>query len=406
MLRWQLSARQTAVAALLIWGIFLVVIAILINLPRKQGKLYPTFVDAGRHFRNGEPLYQLDQKLIHDRDQYRYSPAATSLLVPWDYLPLSVGSVLWRWGQIIALLLAMKVWSRIAIPPVTWPAMFLLALPLCGGNVHNAQINPLVAALLLGSLLAFHGRYFWLAAFAIALGTAFKGYPLAMGLLLCLVDVRRFTLPLVVAHVAVLALPFAMQDQQYVLQQYRDWVQLLTMDDRSHFTLDAGYFNLQRLLLRYGWSISQSAYRVIELAAGLAAALFLCWGMWKQKWPRYHAIQVAGGLGVIWMTLFGPTTESSTYILLAALLSYACLVVLQRSRGERILVWTAYALMVSNVVINWFPSSIADNLRTLMPQAHGAVLLLIWIVMDAVRYGRGNVASSKPGTTVATSMGA
>jgi hypothetical protein len=43
--------------------------------------------------------------------------------------------------------------------------------------------------------------------------------------------------------------------------------------------------------------------------------------------------------------------------------------------------------MLSNVVINWLPSSTANSLRTLMPQAHAAVLLLIWTVLDALRYG-------------------
>lgn len=388
MLRWPLSPRQLEFTALMIWSIFLIVIAVLVSRPGKQGRIYPTYVDAGRHFRLGEPLYSKGP-IAEDRDLYRYSPIASVLFIPWDFLPLPLGSVLWRWAQIIAFLWALKAWSRIAIPSVPWPALFLLALPICGGNVNNAQINPLVAALLLGSLVAFHGRHYWLAALAIAVATAFKGYPLALGLLLCLIDFWRFTPPLIVAHLAVAALPFAVQDQQYVVQQFRDWVQLVTLDDRSQYTLDTGYFDFQRVLLRWGVTIPQIYYRFIEVVVGLAAAVFLCWGMWKRQWPRAKAIQVAGGLGFLWMTLFGPTTESSTYILIAGLICHAVLVVVHRPLWERLLVWTAYGLMISTVVINWFPQSIANDLRTLMPQPHAAMLLLIWVVMDSLRVGKG-----------------
>ncbi|HQR06244.1 MAG TPA: glycosyltransferase family 87 protein [Gemmatales bacterium] len=390
MLRWPPSPRQLELTALMIWSIFLIVIAVLVSRPGKQGRIFPTYVDAGRHFRLGEPLYSTGP-IADDRDLYRYSPIASVLFIPWDFISLPLSSVLWRWGQIIAFLWALKAWSRITIPNVPWPALFLLALPICGGNVNNAQINPLVAALLLGSLVAFHGRHYWLAAFAIGIATAFKGYPLSLGLLLCLIDFRRFTLPLVVAHLAVACLPFAIQDHQYVVQQFREWVHLVTLDDRSQYTLDTGYFDFQRVLLRWGVTISQMQYRIIEVAVGLVAAGFLCWGMWKQQWSRSKAIYVAGGLGFLWMTLFGPTTESATYILIAGFICHAVIVVGHRSLWERILVWTAYALMISNVVINWFPQSIANDLRTLMPQPHAAMLLLIWVLMDSLRTGDSEV---------------
>lgn len=392
MQRWLPSARRLEITALMIWSIFLIVIAVLVSRPGKQGRIYPTYVDAGRHFRLGEPLYPKGP-IAEDRDLYRYSPIASVFFIPWDFIPLPLGAVLWRWFQIIAFLWALKAWSRIAIPSVPWSALFLLALPLCGGNVNNAQINPLVAALLLGSIVAFHGRHYWLAAVAIAIATAFKGYPLALGLLLCLIDFWRFTLPLIVALLAVAALPFAIQDQQYVVQQFREWMQLVATDDRSQYTLDTGYFDFQRVLLRWGVVIPQLYYRIIEVVVGLAAAVFLSWGLWKQQWSRTKAIQVAGGMGFLWMTLFGPTTESSTYILIAGLICHAVIVVVHRSLWQRIVVWTAYGLMLSTVVINWFPQSIANDLRTLMPQPHAAMLLLIWVVIVSLRVGNSETTA-------------
>lgn len=374
--------------ALIVWAIFLVVIAVLVNLPGKQGMIYPTYVDAGHHIRTGESLYSLHRPIPEGRDLFRYSPAAAVLLIPWEFIPSSIGSVLWRWGQVLALLLAMRAWCKIATPPVDWYLVILLALPICGGNVHNGQLNTLVAALLIASLVAFQGERFWLAGLAIALATAIKGYPLAMGLLLCVIDFRRFVLPLLVSLAALALMPFAVQDYQYVFQQYSDWIQLVTGDDRSKYALDVGYFNLQRLLLRWGLEITSKQYLALEMFAGLSAALFVLAGIWKLKWQRSQAIQVAGWMGFLWMTLFGPTTESATYILLAMPIAHACLTVFQRPLLDRLLVWTCYILMLSNVVINWLPSATANELRTLMPQPHGAVLLMIWMVLESLRFGR------------------
>src|SRR4029079_12615343 len=120
----RLSMIRVAVSA---WAVALVGVAVAVSLPGKVGKLYPTFVAAGEHFKTGEPVYG---PVPPDQDQYRYSPLVAAAFAPWSELPTPVGAVLWRWLQAAAFLLALRAWSRVAVPQVSFPALALLCLPL------------------------------------------------------------------------------------------------------------------------------------------------------------------------------------------------------------------------------------------------------------------------------------
>src|SRR6516165_9547638 len=119
-----LTTRRLAFAA---WAVALLGVAVAVSRPGKAGKLYPTFVAAGEHFKNGDPVYGW---IPPDQDQYRYSPLVAAAFAPWSELPVPVGAVLWRWLQAAAFLLALRAWSRVSIPDVSFPALALLCLPL------------------------------------------------------------------------------------------------------------------------------------------------------------------------------------------------------------------------------------------------------------------------------------
>ena len=85
-----LPLRWIALAA---WAVALLAVAITVSIPAKSGKLYPTFVAAGDHFRHGQPIYG---HIPDGQDQYRYSPLVAAAFAPWGFLPNWVGAVLWR----------------------------------------------------------------------------------------------------------------------------------------------------------------------------------------------------------------------------------------------------------------------------------------------------------------------
>src|SRR5205807_1777725 len=80
-----------------------------------------------------------------------------------------------------------------------------------------------------------------------------------------------------------------------------------------------------RLLLRV-WvaQLPHGVYPLIEVATGAAVA-GLCLAARLRAWPRAELLTLLTGLGCCWMTVFGPATESCTYVLIAPTLAAALL---------------------------------------------------------------------------------
>jgi hypothetical protein len=358
------------------WAVVLVTIAGAIALAGKGGRLYSTFVLAGERFCGGGSIYTWPKG---QEDLYRYSPLVAAAFAPWGHLPTPVGGVLWRLLEAAVFLLALRAWSRVAVPAVPWPGLALLSLPLVAGNLFNGQLNPLVAALMLAAIAAFARERYWLSAFAVAAATLIKVYPIALGLLLCTVEPRRFSARLVLAITIGCAVPFAFQSEDYVSRQFADWVQRMSLDDRTEESLPRGYHDFQKLLRRWGMPRDLPTYRAMEVLAGCAMASFILGGR-TSGWGREEQIQACAGFGLVWCTLFGPATESATYMLLAPIASHAFVAVSSRPLWERVWVRSAYLLLVLAQVIVWFPRPVSDPIRALIPQAHAAVMLLVWTV--------------------------
>jgi len=366
--------RHAAVTA---WALVVVAVGVAVSFGNKPGKLYKTFHSAGVHFKRSETLFGPIQ---NDEDIYRYSPTIAASMVPWTWMPISAGAVLWRAFQAAFLFLAIRSWAKVAVPEVPWPLLALLALPFVIGNIHNAQINPLVAALMLATGVCFFYERFWLAAVMIAIASLVKIYPMSLGLLLCVIEPRRFTLRLIVVLGIGCLIPFAVQSPDYVVQQYREWFGTMEADDRTGQPMSRGYHDFQRLLKAWGIDIPLMAYRGIEVVAGCAFAGLIAWGRFRGI-DRQTLIHGCVSLGFIWCTLFGPTTESATYMLLAPFAAHAFLAVSGRPLWERVWVRGAFLLLLSMNVMQWFPASARDAYRgAIIPQAHAALLFLIWTI--------------------------
>jgi hypothetical protein len=369
---------------LVAWGGLLVAAAVFVQVPGKAGKLYPTFVEAGQHFRDGQSLYADPPD---DRDIFRYSPLAAAIFAPWASVPTPVGSVLWRWLQAGAFLVALRAWQRAVVPDVPWAALALLSLPFVAGNVFNAQLNPLVLALLLAGTAAFARERYTLAAFTVAGAAAFKVYPLAVGLLLCVVEPSRFAPRLLLAACVGCALPFVLQDPEYVCEQLGEWVWRVGGDDRTEQALHQGYHDFQKLLRIWGVPAELEAYRLMEIGAGCLMAGFIAWGRWV-GWDRESLAWACGAFGLTWCTLFGPATETATYMLLAPIIAHAVVSATGQPGFERAWVFGAYGLMLSVPIALWFRQVVSAPVRSVTPQAHAALLLLGWLVWQSWKFAR------------------
>src|SRR5207302_104353 len=118
-------------------------------------------------------------------------------------------------------------------------------------------------------------------------------------LLLALAAPVRFGVPLAVALVAGLALPFALQDFDYVSVQYRQWFESVSQDDRTAFPLYGGLQDCHMLLRVVGVNLALDHYRLIQMATGGLVAIVIARQLWKGL-HRGRVVAHGFTLGVCW----------------------------------------------------------------------------------------------------------
>src|SRR5262249_26235179 len=148
---------------------------------------------------------------------------------------------------------------------------FLLVLPLALHSMYNGQANlTMLAALLLGLSASAAGRWNRAAAW-LALAALIKGYPLALGLLLCALYPRRFAPRFAAAGIAVAA-PFRAHCPSVVARQYSSWFHHLC---DSTDIMRERLRSIDHLLQVYGHPISPGLFALVGLLTGVAV-LALC----------------------------------------------------------------------------------------------------------------------------------
>jgi hypothetical protein len=377
--------------AVVAWSGVLLACCLRTWLAPRANSVYPIFATAARAWQAGADLYR------PTGDPYRYSPLAAALLVPFSLLPGPLGGVLWRLLNAGVLLAALFWWARAVLPgPLTatrLAVLFLLAVPLTVGSLNNGQSNPLVLGLLLIAVAAAATDRWNLAALGVALACLFKIYPMAVGLLLAALYPRRFALRLVAALGLGLALPFLLQEPAYVTAQYGGWLHHLRTDDRSQLPLELAYRDLRLLLRVCGLPLSAGTWQAVQLVAA-GGALALCLVGRRAGWPRRRQLGLLFALGCCWMTIFGPATESATYLLLAPALAAAVLAVEPGARlpAANGLVLVSYALFLVSQTAVWFPGG--KQLHALGVQPLAALLLLGGILLQQL--GRSQLLAAAP----------
>ena len=414
-------------AALIVIGLWLaVILGVTIRgmVAPHQNSVFLVFRDAGRAWLAGQPLYSHVGK-------YLYSPLAAALFAPFALLPDWAASAVWRLGTGLAYLFAVFRWfgrysgkdelplirafgngiesgvkqrpdERELVPTVTVLALALL-LPLSVGNLNNGQASPLIIALLICGCLAALDERWTLAAGCIAIATFFKIYPLAIGLLLVVIEARKLTWRLILGVLILGVLSLILQRPDYVIRQYEDWWHSLGADQRRVST-ELGSWRDAWLLLRIAHvPITVGAYAILQAGAALMAAIYCRWR--SKHWNRAAVVWSAFSVGCLWITLFGPSTELATYIFLAPVVAFACakalMPVIQRREPFgwlQLIVVAAYGLLLLAEALNaWVPVIRQNNyLHAIQPVAALLFLgfILVWNPLKSERLDMG--ASAQP----------
>jgi hypothetical protein len=370
--------------AVIAWTIILGIIAVrTVMQPDSHDCYKPFYEPAGRNWLHGEDLYQLKSATC------RYSPLVNALFAPLALLPTPVGAMIWRSVNAGAFLGGLFWWLRAYAPPrwtrSHWAWVFLLVIPLAVPTINSAQANPLLTGLILaGTAAAGRGRWNWAAIF-IAGAVFLKIYPIALALLLIVTFPRRFTPRFLVALAIGAAVPFFMQNPLWVARQHVNWWTSLCIDDRTQWAPEIGYRDLWLLIRFYKLPIPYSGYVVIQLALAGAAAAICMASRWRAGRPTLEVLNTAMGLAVCWMTVCGPTTEGSGYILLAPTLAFAFLESWHLSRPS----WIRALLLTSTVAfaaaaLTCLTSRPSEGMAY-GPHPLGGLLLMIAVAGEAIR---------------------
>ncbi len=345
-----------------------------------SGTVFPIFHTAGGRWLHGENLYS-------GGTDYLYSPLVAALFSPLGIMPFWLANIVWRLGVVAAYLAAVRAWLRggtSRIPAKNHPLVFLTLLPLSIGSINNAQANPLVVALVMFAIIATRSARWAMAALCIGIIAYLKIYPLAAGLLLCVIFPQKFSWRLVVALLALAALSFILQKPAYVAEQYQNWVATRKADERHHDIMNRPR-DLWTLLAACGIELNLRLYFFIQiLGGGLIAAL--CFLGRLKKWADDRLLTLLFTLVCCWMLLLGPATESSTYILLAPAVSLALVEAFSRPfpRWMRALVTAAASILIGGAAFIAFAGRRRD-LPSMSVQQIGTVLFVVFALAWAFR---------------------
>ncbi|MBV8378821.1 MAG: DUF2029 domain-containing protein, partial [Verrucomicrobia bacterium] len=291
--------------AFLGWGAVLTVLTLRPILVSHRGTSFDTYYLAGSHWLNGESIYSHWMGFV-------YSPVVAAFFAPFAWMSPISANILWRLlnsGFLLggmAAVLKTKLFA--GIKQSSFGLLYLLMAPLAIGNIDISQANPLVAGLLLLALAAVQTERWNSAALCIAIATCFKIYPIAMGLLLCLIAPRRFGGRFFIALLLLLVIPFLFQNWSYVANQYRDWVATRSSDDRRQWPIEKLPLDLWFLIHWVGHlPIPPKIYSLLQLGTAGALAMFCAVQTWRD-WAKARVLIGLFSLASIWMTLCGPAT--------------------------------------------------------------------------------------------------
>ena len=367
-----------------LWAAVLLGILIRVGLFSHSHDVFGTYADAGRKWTASQPLYSYTRGFV-------YSPLVAAFFAPFSWLPISLGSVLWRLLNAALFVGAIFWWlkSEISsrIPKSSYWLVFLLILPLSLGNFNNGQVNPMIIGLLMVAILAAYEERWTLAAFAVGFSTYLKIYPLSVGLLLVLLYPRQLGWRLALALILMGAVTFILQRPAYVLEQYQRWFSTRAADDRR-MNMDIAPRDFAMILRLLHIHLSAHMVLVLQLLAAAGAAV-LCVAGRLRKWSEKRLLTCVFTTGTCWMLLFGPATEDATYAMIAPVLVFALVQALCQNSLSwmRVLVCASFALLLVGLVLNAFFS--LKKTPTLMSvQPFGALLFagysIFWVFRSSL----------------------
>jgi hypothetical protein len=367
-----------------LWAAILLGVCLRIGFSSHSHDVFGTYADAGRRWAAAQPLYNYTRGFV-------YSPLVAAFFAPFAWLPIALGSVLWRLLNAAVLVGAIFWWLKSSISNIpntsSW-LVFLLILPLSLGNFNNGQVNPMIIGLLMIGLLAAQEKRWTLSAVAIGFATYLKIYPLSVGLLLVLIYPRQLGWRLALTLILMGAASFVLQRPAYVLEQYQRWFNTRAADDRR-MNMDIAPRDFAMILRFLHIHLSTHFVLFLQFLAAAGAAAICLVGRFR-GWSEPRLLSCVFNLGTCWMLLFGPATEDATYAMIAPALAFTLAQAFHQEtpRWMRALVCASYFILLTGLILNAF-FSLKKTPALMSIQPFGALLFASYSVFWLFRTGKG-----------------
>lgn len=380
---WWSARSRWEQAALIVWAGILLFVSVRVFFWPKAKTVYPIYSVSHLFWWDGTDLYE-PYRPADVPGGFRYAPTFALMMAPFAFFPDSVGGILWRLAGAGALLGSLW-WCLRVLPgaPTSrhtgW--LFLLLVPLSMQSLNNGQANIHVAACMLATIACVFERRWTLAAVAIALAVVCKIYPLSLGLVLIVLYPRELSWRIPLAVAAAMLVPFLFQHPDYVVDQYRKWIENLRTEDRTNIPLEHMYRDLWLLFHLYGIPVGRTAYVLIQVGAGAAIAA-LCWYRQRSGWSEQTLLTSTLALVAAWMMLLGPSTESSSFALLAPSLAWSIVEAIRERpwRVRSLLLWGACAFFLAAVSLSSFARTV--RISELGVHSWGSLLYFVYLLAE------------------------
>ena len=360
--------------AISLWLVALLVISGMVAARPLKRTVTPTYHQASRDWAERKTLYEGTSGM-------HYLPPFVALYAPFEWLPLPVSEVAWRWlGTAMIAGGLWRICRRCSQTPELHHRDFffvtLLSLPLCLPAIRNGQANATMAGLFLLATACLMEKRTWSTALCLGLAVAVKPLGVAaVGLAVAVSPI--LILPCIVATTGVLLLPYLTAPTAYVTAQYQAaWLNL-----RECAVISENRFaDLNGIVRAFGTELNGTAGLGLRALAGLA--MFLLCVAWVRRKSEPERSLAWFGYSALYLMIFNPMTEANSYVILAPGFAFAA--VLAWNRGFRSVgyLWAAAVLsmgILPNLVRPWFGNGFALVWHPIM-----ALLLLGWLTAVVV----------------------
>jgi len=282
---------------------------------------------------------------------FLYAPPFAVLFSSLHFLkPVVLGEILWRAFGFGLLALALRSLSACSLqplassasrlPPSTFFAVVLLAVPASLASLNNGQTNLPLSACLVLAALALRDQRWNLAALLLSLSLVLKPIALAPWLLSFAVF-PAMRIPLLIGLPGLILVGFLHPDPSYAWGQ---WVEFFVKLGHSYTPENLRVSDIFGAIDRAGVQIPPMLEKVTRAGACLAALVWV--------WQSYRKTGLVGAAWALWVatalvfTVFNPRAETNSYVLVSPLLAYAAVSYWREVEGGK---WKGVVLAVACV---------------------------------------------------------